>query len=260
MSSSSYDLVVIGGGSGGVRAARVAASLGARVAIVESNAFGGTCVNVGCIPKKLLVYASEFPEQRHDASFYGWTTSTPELDWPTLIRNKNREIGRLNGVYERMLVNAGVEIVRGHAQLADRHTVRVGERTLSAKHVLIATGGEPYRLHIPGRELGITSNEVFFLDSLPRSVVITGGGYIAVEFAMMFRGMGVPTRLVFRADRVLRGFDDDVRDAITRELVTRDIELHADAEIVELRAVGCESVVVTRNHEIRAELLVHATG
>jgi glutathione reductase (NADPH) len=260
MSSSSYDLVVIGAGSAGVRAARVAASLGARVAIVEASAFGGTCVNLGCIPKKLLVYASEFPEHRHDASFYGWTTSAPELDWPTLIRNKNREIRRLNGVYEKMLVSAGVEIVRGHAQLADRHTVRVADRTLPAKHVLIATGGEPYRLHIPGRDVGITSNEVFFLESLPRSVVILGGGYIAVEFAMMFRGMGVETHLVFRADRVLRGFDDDVRDAITREIVARGIELHADAEILELRSVGDEEAVVTRTHEVGAALLVHATG
>jgi glutathione reductase (NADPH) len=260
MSAPAYDLLVIGAGSGGVRAARVAASLGARVAIIEAHAFGGTCVNVGCIPKKLLVYASEFPEQRHDASFYGWTTSRADFDWPALIRHKNREITRLNGIYERMLVDAGVEIVRGHARFVDPHTLDVNGRRLRGAHILIATGGEPYRLHIPGRELGVTSDDVFYLESLPRSVAITGGGYIAVEFAMVFRGLGVETHLVFRADRVLRGFDDDVRDAITRELLARGVRLHSDAEIVEFRDVDGATAVLTRSHEVRADLLVHATG
>lgn len=255
-----YDFVVIGAGSAGVRAARIAASLGARVAIVEASAYGGTCVNLGCIPKKLLVYASEFPEACHIASSYGFRVQGVEHDFAALIANKNREIARLNGVYERLLRNAGVEIVDGLARFVDPHTLEVGERRLRGEQILIATGGEPYRLHVPGNHLGITSNEVFFLEERPRSVVLVGSGYIALEFAMMFRGLGAETHLVFRADRVLRGFDSDIRDAITRELVHRGVELHPGAEIQEFREVDGETAVVAKHREIRAELLVHATG
>ena len=204
-----HDLIVIGGGSGGVRAARVAAGLGARVALVEEDRLGGTCVNAGCIPKKLLVYGSSFGDEIEDAAAYGWTTGPARADWPALIAAKDREIERLNGVYRRLLEQAGVAIVPGRATVTGPHEVAVGGRTLTTEHVLVATGSVPEKPAIPGMELGITSNEAFHLPALPARVVIAGGGYIAVEFAGIFAGLGSETTQIYRGPLFLRGFDAD---------------------------------------------------
>ena len=199
MTQYDYDLFVIGGGSGGVRAGRVAASLGKRVAIAEEYRFGGTCVIRGCVPKKLFVYASQFPEHFEDAAGYGWTVGERSFDWKTLIANKDREIDRLEGLYRKGLDNAGATIIDSRAILEDAHTVRIvaEDRTVTAETILIATGGHP-SLHpaLPGSEYCITSNEAFHLEELPKAIVIAGGGYIGVEFANIFHGLGVETTLI----------------------------------------------------------------
>ena len=207
-----YDFFVMGAGSGGVRAARIAAGHGARVAVAEDRYLGGTCVNVGCVPKKLLVYASHFSHDFEDAAGFGWTVGERRFDWPRLIANKNAEILRLNGIYKSMLENNGVTIVDGTARLTDAHTVAVGNNRYTAEHILVAVGGWPVVPDIPGKELAITSNEVFFLDSLPQRVIVVGGGYIAVEFAGIFHGLGAEVIQLYRGPLFLRGFDDDVRD------------------------------------------------
>lgn len=202
-----FDLFVIGAGSGGVRAARFAAGFGARVAVAESRYLGGTCVNVGCVPKKLLVYGAHFSEDFEQARAYGWSAGEAQFDWATLIGNKNREIQRLNGIYRNLLVNSGVTLLEGHARLLDAHSVEVDGQRFSAKHILVATGGWPQVPDIPGKEHAITSNEAFFLERLPRRVLVVGGGYIAVEFASIFNGLGAETTLLYRRDLFLRGFD-----------------------------------------------------
>nr|EIU2692932.1 FAD-dependent oxidoreductase [Pseudomonas aeruginosa] len=207
-----FDLFVIGAGSGGVRAARFAAGFGARVAVAESRYLGGTCVNVGCVPKKLLVYGAHFSEDFEQARAYGWSAGEAQFDWATLIGNKNREIQRLNGIYRNLLVNSGVTLLEGHARLLDAHNVEVDGQRFSAKHILIATGGWPQVPDIPGKEHAITSNEAFFLERLPRRVLVVGGGYIAVEFASIFNGLGAETTLLYRRDLFLRGFDRSVRE------------------------------------------------
>ncbi|MDH4175276.1 MAG: FAD-dependent oxidoreductase, partial [Betaproteobacteria bacterium] len=199
-----FDLFTIGGGSGGVRASRVAASYGARVAVAESDRFGGTCVNVGCIPKKLFSYAAHFREDFAVAKSFGWTLGEPRFDWRTLIVNKDREIARLNGVYESLLATAGAQILRERATVIDAHTVEAGGRRYTAEHILVATGSWPQIPQIPGRELAITSNEAFALERLPRRALVAGGGYIALEFASIFNGLGVHTTLVYRGPRLLR--------------------------------------------------------
>jgi glutathione reductase (NADPH) len=220
-----YDLFVIGAGSGGVRAARMSAGLGARVAIAEERYLGGTCVNVGCIPKKLLVYAAHFRGEFDDAGGYGWNVGETAFDWSRLIQNKNREIGRLNGVYEKLLLDAGAEILRGRARLIDPHSVEIGGRVLRAERILVATGAWPAIPEFPGREHVISSNEAFFLETLPRRVIVVGGGYIAVEFAGIFNGLGAATSLAYRGPLFLRGFDGDAREALAGEMRRRNIEL-----------------------------------
>jgi glutathione reductase (NADPH) len=235
-----FDLFVIGGGSGGVRAARFAASYGAKVALAESRYLGGTCVNVGCVPKKFLVYGAHYAEDFAHAADYGWTTGAPTFDWPTLIANKNREIARLNGIYRKLLVDSGVTVLDGHAHLLDARTVQVGEQRFTAKHILIATGGWPQTPDIPGREHAITSNEAFHLQKLPRRVLVVGGGYIAVEFASIFHGLGAQTTLSYRGALFLRGFDGAVRSHLRDELQRKGIDLRfeTDPAAIEKRADG----------------------
>jgi glutathione reductase (NADPH) len=225
MSSYDFDLFVIGAGSGGVRASRMAAAMGARVAVAEERHLGGTCVNIGCVPKKLMVYASHFSEDFEDAAGYGWTVGERSFDWPSLIANKNREIGRLNGVYERLLTNAGVEIVEGRAILTGPNSVRIGGRDITAQYILVATGGHPSRPSEPGQELGIVSDDVFYLDKQPERILVAGGGYIAVEFAGVFAGLGSQVTQLYRGDLFLRGFDDDLRRALAEEMPKKHVDL-----------------------------------
>ena len=211
MAEFDYDLFVIGAGSGGVRASRIAAGFGARVAIVEQSRVGGTCVIRGCIPKKLLVYAAHFREDFEDAAGYGWTVGEPEFSWSRFIANKNAEIARLESVYVGLLEKAGVAILRGTARIVDAHAVEVDGRRITAKYILVATGAHPSLPRIPGIEHAITSNEAFELPALPRRILIVGGGYIGVEFAGIFNGLGSQVTLSYRGAQILRGFDDDVR-------------------------------------------------
>jgi glutathione reductase (NADPH) len=220
-----FDLFTIGGGSGGVRASRVCANLGARVAIAESGRFGGTCVNVGCIPKKLFSYAAHVREELKDAADFGWNIPEPSFDWTRLLANKDREIDRLNGVYERVLVNAGVTILRGRAVVKGKNQVEINGKTVTARHILVATGSWPQKPDIPGAELAITSNEAFHLEKLPRRALVVGGGYIAVEFASIFHGLGVQTTLAYRGARLLRGFDADLGTRLAEEMQHKGVSV-----------------------------------
>ena len=223
-----YDLFTLGAGSGGVRASRLAAMSGARVAVAEEYRVGGTCVIRGCVPKKFFVYAAEYSEHFRDAKNFGWTVEPPRFDWLTLRNNVAAEVDRLSGIYVRNLRNAGVEILHDRAEVVDPHTVRLvrEDRTVTAERILVATGGAPYRpLELEGQEHAITSNEVFQLERLPRHVVVAGGGYIAVEFASIFAGLGVNTCLVYRGATVLRGFDDDVRTAVHEGLKRQGVRV-----------------------------------
>jgi glutathione reductase (NADPH) len=233
MADFDLDLFVIGGGSGGVRAARIAAGHGARVAIAEEYRMGGTCVIRGCVPKKLLVYASRFAHEFEDAAGFGWTIEGAKFDWPTLIANKDREIGRLEAAYRKNVSGAGGEIIDSRAVIEDAHTVRILKTgaKFSAKYILVATGGHPTLLDIPGKELAITSNEAFHLEELPRRIVIQGGGYIAVEFACLFSALGSKVTLVHRGDEILRGFDDDLREHVRGEMVARGIDVRLNDTI-----------------------------
>ena len=229
-----YDLIVIGAGSGGVRLARTSAARGARVAVVESRYLGGTCVNVGCVPKKLFVYGAHAGEDIEDAAGYGWQLprDAVKFDWPTLVANKNTEIDRLNGIYGRLLENAGVTIINGTASLPDAHTVQVGDQRFTTERIVVATGSWPVIPDIPGKECILTSNEMFYLPQLPRHAVIWGGGYIAVEFAGILAGLGVETTLLYRGDRILRGFDEDLREFTQNELVKKGIDVRLGSTIV----------------------------
>ena len=229
MTQFDFDLFVIGAGSGGVRAARMSAALGARVGIAEEYRPGGTCVIRGCIPKKLLVYAAHFREEFEDAESYGWT-STREFSWPTLIENKDREIARLEDIYRTLLKSSGVLLFEGRATLTGQQEVDIGGRRLRARHILVATGGTPERPAIPGLEHCITSNEALQLPTLPRRIVIVGGGYIAVEFAGIFAGLGARVTVVHRGPQLLRGFDDDVRHHLREELVRKGIDVRLDSQ------------------------------
>ncbi|MCP4329131.1 MAG: glutathione-disulfide reductase [Alphaproteobacteria bacterium] len=256
-----YDLFVIGAGSGGVRAARMAGAAGARVAIAEDRYLGGTCVNVGCIPKKLFVYAAHFAEDFEDAVSFGWTDPDRRHDWPTLIANKNTEIARLNGIYERLLGNAGVDLFEGRAVVTGPQRVEVDGRSISAERLLIATGGWPVVPDIPGRDLAITSNEAFFLEELPPRIIIVGGGYIAVEFAGIFNGLGVETVQLYRGPHFLRGFDEDVRQTLAVEMRKKNIDLRFNSNIARIvRAGGDLCAELEDGTEIRADAIMYATG
>jgi glutathione reductase (NADPH) len=258
-----FDLFVIGAGSGGVRAARFAAGYGARVAVAESRYLGGTCVNVGCVPKKLMVYGAHFAEDFEQAQGFGWSLSAKAtFDWPTLIANKNREIERLNGIYRNLLVNSGVTLLEGHARLLDAHSVELGGQRYSAKHILIATGGWPHIPQIPGHEHAIGSNEVFFLEQLPKRVLVVGGGYIAVEFASIFHGLGAQTSLLYRGELFLRGFDGAVRKHLHEELSKRglDLQFNSDIQRIDKQPDGSLLATLKDGRELPADCIFYATG
>jgi len=262
VSNKKVDFFVIGGGSGGVRAARIAAQLGAKVAIAEDRYWGGTCVNVGCVPKKLFVYAAHFRDDFADAAGYGWTVSDTSFDWHTLLKNKNTEISRLNGVYTKILKEAGVETIDGFARIADGHTVEVDGETYEAEFILVATGGEPSIPEIPGREHVISSDHAFFLDKLPERVVVVGGGYIAVEFAGIFHGLGVETTQLYRGELFLRGFDRDLREGLAKEMRHAGIDLRMHADVAEIRRGDDGHLKVELRDEttITTDLVMYATG
>jgi len=258
-----FDLIVIGAGSGGVRLARMSAQRGARVAVVESRYLGGTCVNVGCVPKKLFVYGAHVHDELEDAAGYGWNVPTSDVtfDWPTLVANKNAEIERLNGIYGRMLQNAGVTIIEGTASLADANTVVVGDTSYSAKHITVATGSWPVVPDIPGKECLVTSNEMFYLPQLPKRAVIWGGGYIAVEFAGILAGLGVETTLLYRGELFLRGFDTDIRKFTEQELRKKGINLRFGVNIDSVTSEDSHYLVTLNNGEtLETGLVMAATG
>ena len=261
MSRYDFDLFTIGAGSGGVRASRMSASYGARVAVAEERPLGGTCVNLGCIPKKLLVYASMFREEAQDARGFGWTVGERSADWGTLIANKDREIARLNGIYERILDDAGVRVINGRACLLDAHTVSVDGRSFTAENILVATGGWPVVPDLPGIEHAITSNEALHLEEFPKRVIIVGGGYIAVEFAGIFHGLGAHVTQLYRGPLFLRGFDDDVRAHLAEEMRKAGIDLHFDAcpERIE-KTPDCLRVTLQDGTHHDADAVLYATG
>lgn len=256
-----FDLFTIGGGSGGVRASRMAAQYGAKVALAEERYLGGTCVNVGCIPKKLLVYASEFADAFADCAGFGWTLGERRFNWQRLIANKDREIARLNGVYEKILTDNGVRILRARATIADAHTVIVGNERYSARYILVATGGWPTKPSIPGAELAITSNEAFFLPQLPARAIVVGGGYIGAEFAGIFHGLGAEVSLVHRGELFLRGFDDDLRRSLAAEMGKRGVELRFNrtVERIEKAPQGIRAAL-NDGTALEAGLIMFATG
>lgn len=256
-----FDLFVIGAGSGGVRAARMAAGFGARVAIAEERYLGGTCVNVGCIPKKLFVYASHFTEDFEDAHGFGWNVPNRRFDWPRLVANKNREIVRLNGVYGRLLKESGAQLIDGRATLLDPHTVAVGETRCTAGRILIATGGWPRVPPLPGREHVITSNEVFHLESLPQRAVVVGGGYVAVEFAGILHGFGVHITQLYRGDLFLRGFDQECRAFLASEIRKRGVELKFNTDVAGVsRTQDGLHVRLVDGTILETDLVLYATG
>lgn len=257
-----FDLFVIGAGSGGVRAARFAAGFGAKVAVAESRYLGGTCVNVGCVPKKLMVYSSHFSEDFEHAKGFGWSLGKASFDWPTLIANKDREINRLNGIYRKLLVDSGVTLHEGHAKIVGAQKVEINGQIYSAERILIATGGWPLIPDVPGREHAISSNEAFFLKELPKRIVVVGGGYIAVEFASIFNGLGTDTTLVYRGEMFLRGFDGSVRTHLHEELLKRrmDIRFNSDIERIDKQADGSLKLSMKEGGTLETDCVFYATG
>ena len=227
-----FDLFVIGAGSGGVRAARMAASQGKRVAIAEERYLGGTCVNVGCVPKKLFVYASQFPELFNTSAGFGWNLpESPTLDWATLRDNKTAEIERLNAVYNSLIDNSGAYLLDGRASITGPHQVSVNNKTYTAQTILVATGGWPYIPEFSGSEHVLSSNEMFYLDELPKTAVVVGGGYIAVEFAGILNGLGVETHLAYRGPKLLKTFDREMSEKIMQGMLDRGVHIHLNTEI-----------------------------
>ena len=256
------DLFVIGAGSGGVRASRFAAGFGARVAVAESRYLGGTCVNVGCVPKKLLVYGASYQDALAHAADFGWQVGKSVFDWTTLIANKNTEISRLNGIYKNLLKNSGVTLHEGHARLLDAHTVEINGQKIRAAHILIATGGWPSIPKFSGSELAITSNEAFFLEQLPKRVLVVGGGYIAVEFASIFQGLGAETSLLYRGDLFLRGFDQSVREHVRDQLEVSGLDLQFNTDIESLAKTedGCIKASLKDGRELIVDCVFYGTG
>ncbi|MEM1411063.1 MAG: glutathione-disulfide reductase [Pseudomonadota bacterium] len=261
MAEYDYDLFVIGAGSGGVRAARISANHGARVAICEESRVGGTCVIRGCVPKKLLSYAAHFGEDFEDAAGYGWTLGETTFSWPTLRTALHAELDRLEGIYHSLLKGAGVTLHEGRGVVEDPHTVRIGEQTVTAERILVATGGWPWIPEFEGREHVITSNEAFLLEDLPPRVITVGGGYIACEFASIFNGLGSETHQVYRGDQVLRGFDGDVRRVVTREMAAKGATFHFERQIERVEKTGDGLVAyLDDGSTITADCILYATG
>lgn len=256
-----FDLFVIGGGSGGVRCARVAAGHGARVGVAEERFWGGTCVNIGCVPKKLLVMAADYGAALDDARGFGWAVQRGAHDWAALIAAKDREIARLNGIYRRMLEGAGVALFDARATFLDAHTLQVGERRITAERIVVATGGQPTRPAYPGAELAVVSDDIFHLPALPRRVVLHGSGYIAVEFAGILAGLGAEVDLVYRQPLPLRGFDADLRAALAEALTADGVRLHPERNITAIAASGAvRRVTLTDGTVLEADLVFAATG
>ena len=261
MSQFDYDLYVIGAGSGGVRASRIAAGYGARVAVAEERYLGGTCVNVGCVPKKLLVIASQYREEIEDAAGFGWSIGETHIDWPQLIADKDREIARLNQIYGRMLDNAGVTRHEGHARILDPHTVQVDSRVYTAETVLVATGGWPTMPAIPGIEHAVSSNEAFYFSDLDKRIIIVGGGYIGVEFAGIFNNLGVETTLIVRGDRMLRGFDMDLRKSLHAEMAKKGVTIRNQVNVkrIDKTPHGLD-VTMSDGSRLQTDRIMFATG
>ncbi|WP_067219413.1 glutathione-disulfide reductase [Marinomonas gallaica] len=256
-----YDLFVIGAGSGGVRASRVAASKGFKVGVAESQALGGTCVNIGCVPKKLFVYGSEYSHIASQAKGYGWTFSEPSFDWATLRDNKSKEIERLNGIYKNLLENPGVTIHQGYGELVDAHTVKVGDEIITAERILIAVGAQPFVPEFPGNEHVLVSDDMFFLEELPKSILVVGGGYIAVEFAGICNGLGVETTLMYRGDKLLRGFDEDVRDFASNEYGRSGVNVQLNSDVAKIELQGKQKRVMLKDgRELVFDEVLYATG
>jgi glutathione reductase (NADPH) len=261
MAAYDFDLFTLGAGSGGVAGSRRAASHGARVGIAEAVRVGGTCVLRGCVPKKLLVYAAHFADDFADAAGYGWTVPAPSFDWPQLIANKDRELDRLNGIYLKLLADSGVKLFEGRARLLDAHTIEIGATTVTSERILVATGGHPVLPPIPGIEHVLTSNEALDLPQLPRRITIVGAGYIAVEFAGIFNGLGVEVTLAVRGDGLLRGFDEDVRSSLAQELSGRGIDIKLHTVVTRIDKRGGDLVLTTQHgQEIVTDQVLYATG
>lgn len=273
MSAFDFDLFVIGGGSGGVRAARMAAQRGARVALAETlgtDGLGGTCVNVGCIPKKLYSYAAHYAEGFHESAGYGWEGEAPRLNWATLKANRAKEISRLNGVYGNLLRGSGVTVFNGFARIDGEHAITLatlhadgspGHQHFTAKNILIATGGTPHVPHFVGREHVITSNDIFDLEPFPQRLLVVGGGYIACEFASIFNGLGAQVTQLYRGEQVLRGFDDEVRHSVAAEMVKSGVDLRLNAGVVDIRkAADGLRVELEDGNVVMADAVLYATG
>lgn len=261
-----YDLFVIGAGSGGVRASRIAASKGYKVAVAEASALGGTCVNIGCVPKKLFVYGAEYGHGFDESKGFGWSTDGVSFDWPTLRDNKTKEIERLNGIYQNMLVKAGVEIINGYAKFVDAHKVEVNGKTYTAEKILIAVGAKPFVPQVAGAEYVVTSNEMFFLEKLPKKALVVGGGYIAVEFAGILNGLHVDTSLIYRGDQLLRGFDEDIREFACNEYKKSGVDVRLNTDISSIELVnpndpqGDRLVTFKNGEKEEFGLVLYATG
>ena len=262
MSKFDFDLFVIGAGSGGVRAARIAAGHGARVGICEASRVGGTCVIRGCVPKKLLSYAAHFAEEFEDAAGYGWDIGETRFSWTRLIENKDREIDRLNKIYLSLLSNADVKLYTVHGKLLDSHRVQLGEDTVTAEKILIATGGRPWTPEIPGAEHSITSDEAFHLKALPKRVIVVGGGFIACEFAGIFNGLGADVVQIYRGEQILRGFDHDVQESLAKEMIKKGIDIRLHTNVTELikTSEGQITAKLDDGSELQADTVMFATG
>jgi glutathione reductase (NADPH) len=261
VSTYDYDLFVIGAGSGGVRAARMAAGFGARVAVAEDRYMGGTCVNVGCVPKKLYVYASEFSKAFKDSRNFGWDTETSGFDWATLRDNKKNEISRLNAIYDNLLSGVQADVINGRGRIVDAHTVAVGEQRYTAEKILIATGGWPHIPQFTGSEYAISSNEVFDLEQFPERLAIVGGGYIAVEFAGIFNGLGSRVTQLYRGPLFLRGFDADIRAHAAQEILKTGVDLRFEVNVESITpSAGGLQVVLTDDTTLEVDAVLYATG
>ncbi len=261
MTHYNYDLFVIGAGSGGIRTARMASGYGVKVAVAEERYLGGTCVNVGCVPKKLLVYAAQFKDHFQAAAGFGWSVGHSTFNWPSLIANKNQEIERLHAVYGNQLQKTGVDIITGRASLLDAHTVVVDSAKYSAERIVIATGGWPSVPDMPGKQHIVTSNDIFFLDQLPQRILIVGGGYIALEFAGLLHNFGVSTTLCHRGHKPLRGFDEDIRDFLTTEMPRKGINLLLNTDVGAVERVGDEYVArLIDGGKVNTDRIMYATG
>lgn len=261
MAKFDFDLLVIGAGSGGVRSARMAAAQGVKVGVIEDRYWGGTCVNVGCVPKKLYSYAAHFADDFADAAGYGWTVTKPEFNWPTLRDNRATEILRLNGIYNRLLEGSGVERIEGRGKILTPNSVQVGDKTYTAERLLIATGTWPFIPDFPGAEHCVTSNEIFDLPEFPKRFLVYGGGYIAVEFASIFNGLGSETHLVYRGEKPLRGFDEEVRNFVKNEIEAHGVNLQLNCEItkIEKQATGL-LVTLSDGRSLEVDTVLSATG